>query len=347
MRPPFINFAGDPFNSDAVSEYPHEQSDGYGGPNEDLVAPAAANYPPVTPARYFLYLPFVPDTTDLIGARPMLLKDVTGGVALTRVTGVPGVNQYRVAPDDSRTPHVIELNSGQAGHVIAYDIYSIGSIISADDANARAVKRKIIVASDSPYTWICPKYAGYNVMAEIVLIGKGGDGKYSGGASGKIVKYKGIITNNLVFTIGNDASVGVPLSLSATKGDDGNTSVGGGSQVIYGGQNGHYPGGNAQVINGGTYLDFTGGGGGASLFEKGSDGVLTGISSPGVHEGTPGVGGKDIDISGTIESVGGDGVLTAASPLDGIGYGAGGGGKFSGSGGTGAPACAIITWWLE
>jgi len=69
----------------------------------------------------------------------MLIKDVTGGVTLTRVTGVPGVNQYRVAPDDSKTPHVIELNSGQAGNTIGYDFYSFGSIADAENFNSPEV----------------------------------------------------------------------------------------------------------------------------------------------------------------------------------------------------------------
>lgn len=149
MKPSKINFAGDPFNSDAVTEFIHVKSVGYSGSDEDLTAPAAGNFPPITLNRYFIVLPFVPDLTDLTGSRPMLIKDVTGGVALTRVTGVPGTNEYRVATAGSQTPHIIELNSGQAAHVIAYDFYAIASIADKEDFNNPEITGDLEVADDA------------------------------------------------------------------------------------------------------------------------------------------------------------------------------------------------------
>lgn len=126
-----VNYQGDPFNSDAITEYVHVQSNEYGGIYDDLVASSTANYPYNTPARYFLEMPFIPYTGDYV-TYPMLIKDVTGGVVLTRVSGAPAANQYRVAASDSRRPHIIELHSGQASHTIGYDYYAIGSVKNAD-----------------------------------------------------------------------------------------------------------------------------------------------------------------------------------------------------------------------
>jgi hypothetical protein len=114
----------DPFASDAVTEYHHIQSTYYSGSYPNVTAPAAANFPVQTPTRYFLSLPFVIDATALTGARPVLLRDVDNTTDLTRVTGAPGANQFRVAPSDSAYNIIIELHSGQAGVEIGYDLYA-------------------------------------------------------------------------------------------------------------------------------------------------------------------------------------------------------------------------------
>lgn len=131
-----INPTWDPFNSDATTagEYKRIQTAGYSGAYLDYTAPAAANFPLNTPARYFIYPRFTPYTGDYT-TYPMLVKDVTTATTLTRVSGAPSTNQYRVAPPTSKSPAIIELHSGQAGHTIALDYYAISSIVSKDDWN--------------------------------------------------------------------------------------------------------------------------------------------------------------------------------------------------------------------
>lgn len=131
-----VNFLGDPWASDAIAaaEYARLKSAGYSGSYANLTAPASPNYPFNTPARYFLELPGIVDISDAV-TRPYLFKDVTTGVTLTGVSGSPAANQYRIPIPASKRPHVIELNSAQAGHTIAYDFYSSGSIANAGDFN--------------------------------------------------------------------------------------------------------------------------------------------------------------------------------------------------------------------
>lgn len=139
MANPFLDFAGDPFNNDVIpaGQWTHVQSVGYGGAYSDLTGPASPNFN----GRYFLYLPGIPDTTNFT-TMPFLVKDVTTSTVLTRVSTTPGANQFRycVATGNpptysTRSPNVIELNSGQANHVIAYDFYAIGSVMNANEAN--------------------------------------------------------------------------------------------------------------------------------------------------------------------------------------------------------------------
>lgn len=129
----FINSASDPFDSDNIPEFYHCKSLGYGGDRPNLTAPSTPNFPPLTPARYYVDLPYIPDQTDLIGTRPMLIKDVTGGIPLTRVTSSPSTNQYRLAAATRERNYVIEVNSAQAGHVIAYDYYTAKQPVLAVD----------------------------------------------------------------------------------------------------------------------------------------------------------------------------------------------------------------------
>ena len=124
------DFLGDPRNSDIVTGTPHIQSASTGGLYSDIIAPATPNFPAVTPTRYFMRLPVVPDTTQT-----MVIEDITTSTVLTKVAGAPGTNQYFIAPSTSKSPDIIELNSGQAGHQISFDFYGIGSILHADDVN--------------------------------------------------------------------------------------------------------------------------------------------------------------------------------------------------------------------
>lgn len=128
---PLFNYTGDPFNADAIASYPRIQTAYYSGPYDNFTAPASPNFPlldeDVIPARYFLYLPFIPDISNL-GDRPLLVRDVTNSVTLTKVTGSPTANQYRIAPANSKTPEVIELNAAQAGVTIGIDAYATGTV---------------------------------------------------------------------------------------------------------------------------------------------------------------------------------------------------------------------------
>jgi hypothetical protein len=134
-----INHRGDPFNANAipVGNSKHVQSiSGAGsgtGPYYDIIAPAA-NYPDEAPTRYFIELPLIPNVSDFIGM-PLILKDVTSGTVLTKVTSSPGVNQYRYVPDQTGIyrPQVIELHAGQTGHTIGYDYYGIQTVLNKED----------------------------------------------------------------------------------------------------------------------------------------------------------------------------------------------------------------------
>jgi len=134
MADVFYDSPCDPFDSDSIPEYYHIQSTEYSGPYADITAPATPNYPVTTPTRYIISVPQVPDITD-IGSRPILVYDVNTSVLLTRVTGVPGANEYRLAPATSKRPDIIELHSGQAGHVIGFDYYGQGSVLNGSELN--------------------------------------------------------------------------------------------------------------------------------------------------------------------------------------------------------------------
>jgi hypothetical protein len=131
------NYTVDPWDSDTA--YPVRiQSEYYTGDWNNITTPAAANFPPTesgeTPTRYLVDLPGIIDVSDLLGARQMLIRNVTDGVNMTRVTGAPGNNEYRVPPATSGRRSVIEINGLQANKVIGYDYYMIGSILNEVDA---------------------------------------------------------------------------------------------------------------------------------------------------------------------------------------------------------------------
>lgn len=149
-----IDYSVDPFASDAA-QYLHIQSTEYSGDFKNITVASSANFPNVlsdTPTRYFVYFEYDIDVSDLTGSRPILIKDVTTATTLTRVTGSPSTNEYRVHPSDSNLTNVIELHSGQAAHEIGYDFYSLGSQITAEVADRLSPVGEIIIwpASTAP-----------------------------------------------------------------------------------------------------------------------------------------------------------------------------------------------------
>lgn len=129
------NYLIDPWNSDA-KDHLHIQSAYYSGTYTNWTAPAAANYPASSPTRYFLYTQWLIDVSDLAGSYPCILRDVTTSTNLTRVTGIPGANEYRLPPSTSEGKNIIEVHSGQAGHAIGHDIYVNGCVLYADSVGA-------------------------------------------------------------------------------------------------------------------------------------------------------------------------------------------------------------------
>lgn len=136
-----VNYSVDPWDSDDI-KYLHVQSLEYSGNNADLTAPSAPNFPnplSASSTRYFLDTPWIIDVSDLAGSRPIIIKDVTTATVLTRVSGSPGANEYRVPPATSSRRHSIEIHSGQAAHQIGYDMYAIGSVLDETDVLSKIV----------------------------------------------------------------------------------------------------------------------------------------------------------------------------------------------------------------
>jgi hypothetical protein len=134
--------AQDPYATtvDDISAYYHVQSVTKGGTFLDLVVTSAANYPDAlagTPSRYFGYFPMRIDRSDLSGSRPIVVKDETTATTLTRVTGSPSTNEYRIPPENSIRRNTVEFHSGQAGHTISYDYYGEATMFSADEWNRK------------------------------------------------------------------------------------------------------------------------------------------------------------------------------------------------------------------
>lgn len=131
----YIDNQIDPFDNDA--EYPyHVQTSYYSGSSEQIIVPGAANFPESSPTRYFFYFPYIIDVSDLTGSYPCSLYDSTSGIGLTRVTGSPAANQYRIVTDeDSNGRCIIEFHSTQDSHTIDYDLYILGSVLVSDQFN--------------------------------------------------------------------------------------------------------------------------------------------------------------------------------------------------------------------
>lgn len=126
------NYEVDPFASDTPA-YIHIQSAYYSGAFANVTVSAAANYPTVSPTRYFINFPFIIDVSDLAGARPIAMRNVTSSVNMTRVSGAPAANEYRVAPSTSNKRTTIEVNSAQASQEIGFDFYILGSCLTGDE----------------------------------------------------------------------------------------------------------------------------------------------------------------------------------------------------------------------
>lgn len=126
----------DAFDSD--KEYPMRyRTSALGGSDPQIICPAAPTFPPArsltTPTKYYMEFPGTIDVSDLDGNYPIVLKD--GATTLTKVSGTPGVNEYRIAPSTSEHRTSIWMNSGQAGNAIDYDLWIIGGAIRAEDFN--------------------------------------------------------------------------------------------------------------------------------------------------------------------------------------------------------------------
>lgn len=137
VRDQWYDSTRDPFGAttDAPVDRYHVQSTTKGGVFNNITVPSAANFPVVTPTRYFIEMPMDIDVSDLTGSYPFVLTDNTSSTTLSRVTGTPAANQYRVPPAASKRRATVEVHSGQAGHELSYDYYGNGSIPDAKEFN--------------------------------------------------------------------------------------------------------------------------------------------------------------------------------------------------------------------
>lgn len=137
IRDTWYNSTRDPFagTTDSVPESYHVQSVTKGGIFNDIIVPSAANFPVVTPTKYYIEMPMDIDVTDLTGLKPFVLTDNTSSTTLTAVTGTPAANQYYLPPAASKRRATIWVHSGQAGHTLSYDYYGNGSIPDAKEMN--------------------------------------------------------------------------------------------------------------------------------------------------------------------------------------------------------------------
>jgi len=135
----FYDIPVDPYAStvDSITEYYHVQSTSKGGTYLDIKADAALNFPVNTPSRLFVYLPQRVDRSDLTGSRGITITDTTAAVNLTRVTGLPTGNEYRIPPESSVRRDTIEISSTKLNRTISYDYYGIGSVLNANEYNNR------------------------------------------------------------------------------------------------------------------------------------------------------------------------------------------------------------------
>lgn len=147
----YYDFEVDPWNSDTPS-YRLVSSAYYSGSLANVTAPASPNYPLTTPTRYLIKLPFIIDVSDLTGTRPIQLRNVTDSVTMTRVSGAPGTNEYRVPPATSERRNVIEINALQASKSIGFSLYAIGGVMRAEDFNSIDITGNITAAGTMTVT---------------------------------------------------------------------------------------------------------------------------------------------------------------------------------------------------
>lgn len=145
----YLSSTLDPFDSDTPS-YARYRTASEGGTDPQLTCPALPNYPDTrsgnASTRYFMEFPGQIDMSDLGGTRTLTLKD--GATELSRVTGVPVANQYRVSPVDSERRTVFEMNVSQAGNAIDYDFWIIGGILNGQDFNDINITGNLTIEGD-------------------------------------------------------------------------------------------------------------------------------------------------------------------------------------------------------
>lgn len=134
----YLPISVDPFASDTIY-YMHIRSSKYLAAGvTPWTLPAAVNFPDAlagTPSRLIYDCPYMVDTSNLT-SRPCTLYDTTAAAGLTRVTTAPSSGQYRLVIDtSSKRQCAIEFHSGAVGHVIDFDFYSTGSVITSELAN--------------------------------------------------------------------------------------------------------------------------------------------------------------------------------------------------------------------
>lgn len=132
----YESYSVDGFNSD--TPYPMRfRTAAFGGTDPQFTVPASPTFPNSragTPTRYIYEFPGIIDISDLSGSYPIILKD--GATTLTRVTGTPNANEYRVVTNaDSRARTQVEFDSAQAGNAIDYDWYILGGALPGDELN--------------------------------------------------------------------------------------------------------------------------------------------------------------------------------------------------------------------
>lgn len=151
MSERFKNSCLDPVDN-TYADYFHIRSTTKGGAGssivgyEDLVVPASPNFPPAdavgTSDRYYIYLRFNPDISDIGSTRPWTVTNETTATNLTIITS-PGAtlttNQCRIFPATSQMRNLIEIHVGagssSASDDISFDGYGDSWVIDADFQN--------------------------------------------------------------------------------------------------------------------------------------------------------------------------------------------------------------------
>lgn len=351
-----MNKLGDPFNGDLVNSPKRCKSLGYSGTFNSILVSASANFPEddTTKTRFIINLPFVPHA-DLT-TYPLIIKDTTTATVLSRVSGTPSANEYRLAPSTSERKNLIELHSGQAGHIIDFDGYSIASILVAEDFMS------ILNRSDKILLWWADynnKYnmitgvttantagagtftlpSGYSVFLEAIMSGGGGGGGSAGdrnesstgtvgggggGGAGQIGITKFTYTSPVSYQIGIGGTGGAGKAASGTN-SPGNNGVAGGNTffgdiLVTGGALGS-AGAATSTTTGGA-----GGDGGATY----SVGAIYGATSAAATSTTGGTGGAG-GVGAAVGSAGGVGTVIELNKefWSTSGGGGGGGGGYS------------------